>query len=212
MELGIGEWIVIIVSAVILAWFFIGNALNNQLAQKLLTWLVASAKNIGKVTTGRMLAPTSEGLRAMIKLDESPIRQMEVLLRLLRRENLPLWLYQLILGKQDTVTLNISLQKASQSEIAVFLKKNSTREVELANRGKKQALVFIQETTSHRIYYRHQMDSDQVQRVIAYLDKEPALIMLILTSENPRLKISLPLRSFDPGSQAGFFVELTNLA
>lgn len=212
MELGIGEWIVIIVSVVLLAWFFIGNMLNNQRAQNLLTWLVASAQITGKVTSGRMLAPTSEGLRAMIKLDDSPIRQIEVVIRLLRRENLPLWLYQLILGKQDAVTLNLSLHQAPQGEIVVFLKKNSTQQVELANRGKKQNLVFIQDSANHRMYYRHRMDVDQIQRVKQYLEKEPALQSIGIFIENPHMKIDLPLKLIQSSSQDAFLAEIVTLA
>lgn len=195
MELGIGEWIVIVISAILLIWFFIGNLLNHQRSQKMLAWMLNAAQSTGKVTSGRMLAPSAEGPRAMIKIDGSPIRQIEILLRLLRRENLPLWLYQLIINRKDEVTLKLSITSILSGELMAFQTKNATREVELANRAKKQNLVFLAETPTHRLYYRQRINPEQVERLRDFLQKAPETIHIIIQSENPQLIFKLPTKA-----------------
>lgn len=211
MELGIGEWIVIIISVILLVWFFIGNILNNQRAQRLLAWLVASAQNIGKVTSGRMLAPNADGPRAMIKMDVSPVRQIEANLRLLRRENLPLWIYQKIINRKDEITLNLSLNTASPHSLMAFAKKNSSQAVEQANRGMAQALVFLQETNEHRLYYRQKFDPDQVQRLKGFLENNPSVTSVMLRTEAPHLSIRAPIKTIYSLEQKNFLNKLLDL-
>jgi len=211
MELGAGEWIVIIISVILLVWFFIGNVLNNQRAQGLLTWLVDSAKTTDKVTSGRMLAPNADGPRAIIKMDGSSVRQLEINFRLLRRENLPLWIYQCIVRRKDEITLNFSMSKASSNVLVAFDKKNSSQAVEKANRGAAQSLVFLQETAGHRLYYRQKFDPDQVQRLKGFLENNPAVTGVMIQSGAPQLSIRTPINTIYSLEQKNFLNKLVDL-
>lgn len=206
--MGVGEWIVVGLSIVIAAWFLIGSYLNNRRSQAVLVWLVDGASALGKVSAARFLAPTSAGFRAMIKLENGPAAQIEVVMSLLRRENLPLWLFQLITHKPDLLTLNFTLQKKPQHELWAFQVKKASTLLEQANRGQKSALEFLEGTLNHRLYARQKSDEFLSTQIKAYLEKHPRVLILAYQVKAPNLTFAEPIPSVMSVSAKEFFVSI----
>ena len=203
--MGVGEWIVVGISIVIGAWFLIGSYLNNRRSQAVLVWLVDGASELGKISAARFLASTGAGIRAMIKLENGPVAQIEVIMGLIRRENLPLWLFQLVTKKSDLLTLNFTLQKKPQHELWAFQVKKASALVEQANRGQKSALDFQEETLNHRLYTRQKSDENLSTLVKTYLEKHPQVLILAYQLKAPNLTIAEPIQAVMTVSAKEFF-------
>lgn len=209
--MGVGEWIVIGISIVLAAWFLIGSYLNNRRSQVILGWLAQGAPALGKVSAARFLASTSAGFRAMLKFESGPATQVEVVMGLRRRENLPLWLFQWLTHKPDLLTLNFTLRNAPPHESWAFQTKKASGLVEQANRSKKTPLVFLEEIATHRLYVRQKGGEAPTAKVKTYLDTHPQVKILALQTRAPNFILALPVPQ--PGAEASeaFFKDLNNL-
>lgn len=209
--MGIGEYIVIGISIAIAAWFLIGSYINNQKSQQILSWLVKGASALGKVSAARFLAPSRSGVRAMIKFEDGPVAQVEVVMALVRRENLPLWLFQLITRRKDLLTLNFSSRKTPAGEMWAFPSKSAAGLVEQANQGQKAPLVFREEQGQHRLYTRQKEDEQAFNYLRGYLNSNPAVQVIVLQAKSPNLILIEPIKSVMRSSSEAFFRQVEKL-
>lgn len=196
LNLGIGEWIVIGFSLLIAAWFVIGGYLNNLRSRKLLDEIVEKVTPLGMVSSSRFLASTSAGFRAMVKFEIGSFSQLEIVMGLLRRENLPLWLFQWLVRKPELLTLNFASRTAPGNELFVFSSQHATGLVEQANRNQSSPLVFREEQNGFRYYSRARSENIDFSPLTRILSAHPSIQILARQSKAPNLTLRIPIRDF----------------
>jgi hypothetical protein len=96
----LGQWIVIGLSVLMVAWFFGASSFNRRREEETIRWIYRGLKIFGQPE------PVGQGSRARLSgLEVSkargPFRKIKVIYRLEKRENPPLWIYQHLQGRRD---------------------------------------------------------------------------------------------------------------
>jgi hypothetical protein len=113
----IGQWTVIVLSALFLAWFLNGTATNRRLGDQILRWLQGGTKPLGRMSEARRIRGSA--VQLTIKDSAVPFRQVDLIVDLEPRENPPLWLYNHLLGKRDELVIQAKLRSAAQQELEI---------------------------------------------------------------------------------------------
>ena len=203
-SLGTGEWIVIGLSLIIFLFFIIGNYINNQRSRDVLRWLRRGLATFGEVKSSLLSAPTTSGIRMKIEpADGSPLKDILVNLVLERRENLPLWIYQLLRGKRDHLVIMANVQPIPEGEVHGYHQSN-LGPVEAARRGEKASLTFVKQAGDFHIFVQGGVEPNLVNRVEKLVAQYPALLReASLVRKSPQLTIDLrfsALKECDPQS------------
>jgi hypothetical protein len=201
-NLGVGEWFVIGLSVLIGVFFLIGNWLNNQRALRLMSWLRSGLAVFGEVQYARFSAPTAAGMRVKAEPAEgSPLSTLDGMLSLVRRENLPLWLYQAARGRHDHFQFTCDVRPGPRGEVHIFHSSNLSQ-VEAARRGEKAAFQPLKQQGEYQYFTRGEVDEVEVQRMTDFLAAAPARFMqLSLQRKSPNLTFDArlsPLLASDP--------------
>jgi hypothetical protein len=109
-SLNLGQWVVIGLSVVMGVWFLAGIAINRRVGRAACAIVSSGLEGyscgalgwLDLATAGMAIKPARKGL---------PVERMEAVVSLERRENLPLWLFQLAAGKRDTFALRVIMAK-----------------------------------------------------------------------------------------------------
>ncbi|MGQ9832906.1 MAG: hypothetical protein ACUVRJ_03760 [Candidatus Villigracilaceae bacterium] len=126
MELNLGQWIVIGISAFMILGYIRGYYDNRRRAEQVLTWLHKGLEVLGPVAAGEKLPGMTTGGRLEVKHAVAPLRRAEAVYLLAPRENLFFWLFHRLQGKGDELILWLTFQS------------RPTYEVEVARRGDRQ--------------------------------------------------------------------------
>jgi hypothetical protein len=137
-SLNLGQWLVIGLSVVVGIWFVAGVALNRRtgraagalISSSLEGYSCGTPRWLDLATLGVAVKPTIQGL---------PVERMEAVFSLERRENLPLFLFQHIAGKRDTLALRAILKKKPDFE-AHLLQANELASVNALKTGREPPL------------------------------------------------------------------------
>lgn len=193
-NLGIGEWIVIGLSLVIFLFFIIGNWSNNQRGLRVMRWLKRGLSTYGEVGLGRFSAPTSKGIQLRIETPKgSPFKTFDANLILERRENLPLWAFQLLRGKKDRVQITAELESVPKDEVHVFHQSNLAP-VEAARRGEKAALNPLRENGEYSCFSRGEPSLILADRIVNWIGQYPGLVLAVSVQKKaPHLGMELRL-------------------
>jgi hypothetical protein len=113
----IGQWTVIVLSAIFLAWFLNGTATNRRRGDQILGWVQGGTKRLGRMSEARRIRGSA--VQLTIKDAAVPFRQIDLIVALEPRENLPLWLYNYILGKRDELVIQAKLRSTAQQELEI---------------------------------------------------------------------------------------------
>ncbi len=155
--MGPGEWIIIALCIILVAWFLAGSYLNDQKLQQASRWAREGLKSFGTLGALRRMDPSSIGMRLMTEGKKPPFPQLEVLVNLVRRENFPLFLYQKIRRKSDLLIIKANLVSPPKNEAHLLLK-NETALLDRLNAAGGQPLMMRYEEGDHRLYYRGDLD------------------------------------------------------
>ncbi len=109
-SLNLGQWVVIGLSVAMGCWFLAGIAINRRVGRAACAIIASGLEGytcgapgwLDLATAGMAIKPSSKGL---------PVERMEAVISLERRENLPLWLFQLAAGKRDTLALRVIMAR-----------------------------------------------------------------------------------------------------
>jgi hypothetical protein len=108
----IGQWTVVGLSALFLAWFLAGTATNRRRGDQVLRWVHGGIKPLGRMSEARRIRGSA--VQLTIKDAAVPFRQVDLIVALEPRENPPLWLYNHMLGKRDELDIQAKLRTAAQ--------------------------------------------------------------------------------------------------
>jgi hypothetical protein len=114
-SLNLGQWVVIGLSVVMGIWFLAGIAVNRRVGREACAMVASGLEGyscgapswLDLATAGMAVKPARRGLAA---------ERIEAVVSLERRENLPLWLFQLAAGKRDTLALRVIMAKKPDFE------------------------------------------------------------------------------------------------
>jgi hypothetical protein len=113
----IGQWTVIVLSALFLAWFLVGTATNRKRGDQILSWVQGGTTPLGRMSEARRIRGSA--VQLTIKEAAAPFRQVDLIVALEPRENPPLWLYNHILGKRDELVIQAKLRSPAQQELEI---------------------------------------------------------------------------------------------
>lgn len=117
--MNLGQYVVIGLSIFLGLWYIIGSSTNRKRGLETFRWLRDGLETTGKVTEARWIGSSGSGARLTVGKANRPFQRIEVVFLLDSRELLPLWLVNLLRGKQDEMILKANLRSMPTSEIEV---------------------------------------------------------------------------------------------
>lgn len=117
MELNLGQWVVIGISAVLILAYIRGFYYNRQRAGQIMAWLEEGLKTFGPVSSGEKLPGMATGGRLEVKRAAPPLKRVEAVYMLAPRENLLFWLFYIFRGRQDELILWITYQSKPEQNL-----------------------------------------------------------------------------------------------
>jgi hypothetical protein len=210
-SLGIGEWIVIGLSVVIGMFFIIGNWINNQRSTEVLRWLRRGLGAFGEVKSSLLSAPTTTGLRLKIDPPEaSSLKEIQGNLVLARRENLPMWIYQLVRGKREHLTLSCNVQPVPDGDLHAYHQSN-LEDVEKARRGEIANLTLLKQAGEFHFYAQGSVSPELANRLEKLVSQYPGLLLeASLMHKAPHLTLDLRLSQLKNSDPQSFFRAVKN--
>lgn len=121
-DLDIGQWIVIVLSAILVAWFFAANAYNRRLGVATYRWLYQALQPLGTINQAEWIGASNAGARLRIEKANKPYRRIEAVYLLEPREFPPYWLFSRLRGKQDEVVVKLTLRAAPKTTLHIMRK------------------------------------------------------------------------------------------
>ena len=118
-NLNLGQWIVIGLSAFMLAWYFGANAINRNRGVSAYRWLYHSLEGVGKINTAEWFGSSSSGGRLLVEKPSRPFRRLEAIFLLERREFLPYWIVKHLQGWRDEVKIIIDLRTSPKIDLVI---------------------------------------------------------------------------------------------
>ncbi len=141
MELNLGQWVVIGLSALLILGYIRGYYYNRQRAEKALRWLRPGLESLGIVSAGERLPAMATGGRLEVKRAAAPLRRAEAIYLLAPRENLFFWFFHRLQGKDDELILWLTFQTKPAYEVEVALRGDRQFEKRLKEAGKRPLAV-----------------------------------------------------------------------
>ena len=84
MDLNTGQWVVIIIAAILILGYILGYLYNRQRAEQIFKWLKQGLTTLGEVSLGEKLPGMATGGRLEVNQASSPLRRVEAVYLLAR--------------------------------------------------------------------------------------------------------------------------------
>ncbi|NOZ50803.1 MAG: hypothetical protein GXP37_12275 [Chloroflexi bacterium] len=110
MDLNLGQWAVIGLSAILIIGYIRGYASNRGKAEAITRWLQEGLSAWGTVTPGARLSGMVSGARLRVERAATPFARVEAIFILEPRENLLFWLGTRLQGRRDQLVLRIDFR------------------------------------------------------------------------------------------------------
>ncbi len=209
--MGPGEWIVIGICIILVAWFLAGSYLNEQKMQQASRWAREGLRKYGTLGSLRRMDPSSIGMRLMTEGKKPPFPQLEVLVNLVRRENFPLFVYQRIRRKSDLLIIKANLDSSPKNEAHLLLKTDPAL-LDRLNAADSRPLMMRFEEGDLRLYYRGDLDETTEASLKSFLIQYSSCIQrLSLQSKAPHLTVHACLAPLASTPSEPFFQALSEL-
>ena len=203
LNLNLGQWIVIGLSAVMVIWYIGANSANRNLGMSIYRWLVSSLEPIGKISSVEWFDSPGSGGKLVVSQPMRSFRKVEIIYLLERREFLPYWIVSHLQGKRDEVRILMDLRIAPKSHLEVVpgspLGSIQPTQDDLHSPSKHQ--------TAHAgfaINYEDNESDRLLERLKVFLDAyEQTVVRIRLQPKNPHLVIIArvkPLLRIEPKS------------
>lgn len=208
-NLGFGEWLVIGLSVLIGAWFLVGTWMNNQRSEQTMRWLKQGLAVFGPPGRAQLSVPDSRGIRFKLEAPaQAPLKNLSGILQLERRENLPLWGFELLRGKRDTLAISADTRRGPAGDLRAFHSSN-LGEVAAAREGKAASLTFIGQQGQMQLFARGEASPELVERVRELAETYPHLFLEIsFQQKSPNLTLRMRLSALARTSPEEFFKAL----
>jgi hypothetical protein len=212
MELNLGQWVVIVISVILILGYIRGYYYNRQRAGQILAWLEEGLKTFGPVSSGEKLPGMATGGRLEVKRAAAPLKQVEAVYLLAPRENLLFWLFHLIQGRRDELILWITYQSKPEQELEAARPHDRQLESRLKDMDKIPLSV---STGPHDLLVASQQKKDGLLpgKVQSFLERYGKQVYrLALRGNKPHLFLRANLRIIQSAPAVEFFSDLRELA
>lgn len=132
-----GQIIVILLSAIMGVWFFLGSIYNRRRGMAIYNWLRSGIEQFGKLSEARWIGSSGSGARLVISQAKSPFQRIEIVFLLESREILPLWIFNHLRGKRDEMIMKANLRSVPGQEIEIAREGNREMEKILSSSESK---------------------------------------------------------------------------
>lgn len=211
MELDTGQWLVIILCAVLIIAYIRGYLYNRQQGEQTTRWLLEGLKAWGEVRPGEKMPGMVTGGRLIVEQGRAPLRKIEALYILAPRENPLFWLFHRLQGRGDE--LYVWITYFSKPEYEVELARKGDRQ--FGSRLKatdKPALTFVDAPTNLQMAYEMKDGADLSDRVGDFVQRyRTALVRLALRGNKPHLFVRIDLHAARSRPAVEFFNGLGEL-
>jgi hypothetical protein len=212
MELNLGQWVVIVISAILILGYIRGYYYNRQRAGQILAWLEEGLKTFGPVSSGEKLPGMATGGRLEVKRAAAPLKRVEAVYLLAPRENLLFWLFHLVQGRRDELNLWITYQSKPEQELEVARPHDRQLESRLKDMDKIPLSV---STGPNDLLVASEQKKDGLLpgKVQSFLERYGKQVYrLALRGNKPHLFLRANLRIMRSAPAVEFFSEVRELA
>jgi hypothetical protein len=119
LDLNLGQWIVIALSAFLFLWYFFANTANRRQGIATYRWLRQALEVYGKISRAEWIGASNMGARLTVDKAASPLRRVQAHYLLEPREFLPYWLASRLRGKRDTVVIQADLRTPPKGNLEI---------------------------------------------------------------------------------------------
>lgn len=212
MELNLGQWVVIGVSAILILGYIRGYYYNRQRAGQILAWLEDGLKTFGPVSSGDKLPGMATGGRLEVKRAAPPLKRVEAVYLLAPRENPLFLLFHLLQGRRDELILWVTYQSKPEQEVEAAQPRDRQLENRLKDLGKIPLSV---STGPHGLLVASERKKDgalpgKVQSFLERYGKQ--VYRLALRGNKPHLFLKVNLRIIMSTPAVDFFSDVRELA
>lgn len=211
MELDLGQWVVIVICALLIVGYIRGYTYNRQQAGKISAWLLEGLKDWGEVTIGEKLPGMATGGRLEILQAVHPLRRMETVYLLAPRENPLFWIFHRLQGKRDELMIWITYQSKPQQ--AVEIARQGDRQLEKRLQATDKPSLTLWEAPTGLVMAVEEKKgvalSDQTQSFVQRYAS--AVLRLALRANKPHLFLRVDLQKILSTPAVDFFKALSEL-
>jgi len=211
MELNTGQWIIIILCALLIAGYIRGYLYNRQQAAQISTWLMEGLKVWGKVTPGGKMPGMVTGGRLIVESAEAPFRKLEALYLLAPRENPLFWIFHRLQGRGDEVIVWITFVVKPEQDIE-FARKGDRQFSSRLTAKDKPALTLVDVPPGMQMAVEEKEGARLAGKVADFVKSyRGALLRMALRSNKPHLFLRVNLRTVQARTAGEFFNDLSVL-
>jgi hypothetical protein len=211
MQLNLGQWVVIIIAAVLILGYILGYFYNRQRAEQIFIWLKQGLSTLGEVSLGEKLPGMATGGRLEVNQAAAPLKRVEAVYMLAPRENLLFLIFHLLQGRGDELIVWINYQ--SKPEQCVEVARKGDRQFEKRLKDKeKPALSIVDVNRGLQIAVEEIPGALQAGKVQSFLQHYPStVIRLALRPEKPHLFLRANLHHMQCVTTEELFTALKEL-
>jgi hypothetical protein len=203
-----GQWIIIGISFVLVAWYFGANIYNRQKGIKTYRWLRRGLATLGKIDQAGWLGSSSSGASLIVNKPAKPFRMIAASFLLETREILPWWLFNCLKGKREQVVIQVNFRK--QPKLTVVANREAYRQQETQFKTERMEQ-YRQLTTQQgfQIQYSGDQDDPWLAGLNKFLESNGKSVQRItLQPETPQLVVKSGISSLLNESAESFFNDL----
>ena len=207
----VGQWIAIGVAVFVWLWYVIGYFLNRKRAGELFDWVISGLDQLGdQVDVGRV-GRFGSTVRIHIEKAAAPYRWVEIFLSIEPRENLPIWIYNLIRGKRDEIFIKANLRNAPGQELEVARRTDRGFRRYVAGQQKKP-FELVPGPHEFEIARRGKKEERGLEHMRLFLDQYGKGIVLVsVQQKEPHVNIRAFLSSLKKSSASDFYASMIRL-
>jgi hypothetical protein len=201
---------VIAFCVLLVIWYIVGWQINRRRGRRLLEWVIQGLRAFdGQITVSRL---GMSGFQVSVRKAQPPFKKIEATILLESRENLLLWILNLLRGRGDYLVFKSTLRASPRGEVEMVKKRG--RLARRVLKGLDEKAWTRQETDNRLVIACRGKQGQRQADAISYLvdDLSPRLLRLSLSKKAPHLLVSLSLAGLDEQSALFLLSPLRDLA
>jgi len=183
----LGQQIVIVLSIILVVWYVLFSYLNRRRGIATYYWLREGLGELGEINEAEWIGSSGSGARLVVSNAKNPFRRIEVVYLLQTREVPPLWVFNILRGKRDTLILKAALKSKPKQELEVARKGERGFETLLENE-KNRPYVQVSAPEGYLMAFRGKEEELFLERLRSFLSQYPDIVRQIsLQRKKPHL-------------------------
>jgi hypothetical protein len=212
MQLNTGQWVAIIICAILILGYILGYYFNRRRAEQVYAWLKQGLNTLGEVSIGEKLPGMATGGRLEVNQAAAPLKRVEAVYLLAPRENLLFWIFHILQGRSDELVVWINYQSKPEQSIEIGRKGDRQFEKRLTDKD-KPAVSIVGDKGGLQVAVEEKPGTQLASKVQSFIDAHTTSVLrMALRPEKPHLFLRLNLLRMQAASASDLFTALRNLA